>query len=477
MGAGRPASRMRPVELVDGDDIGPPSTGAPSRAAAWRDDGSTAPGVPARRWWPWATGALAVVVAAGAVATVVTERAARARADLLAGLPGLVRPLESAPTVLWRAPVRGPTPVTSAGGAIVTVSQVDERWTVGSHDPASGAVRWQVPVVGAVGAGYGSVAVTCEGAAEVTADLLCAWEQPDALDAGRPATRIVALDPADGAERGAWQIESEVLGIVRHEDAVVVATALPDRRVLVERRDASDGTVRWSWTSPGPLVDRGGVRPIPTLRAGGDVVALLAHSTAVLDSRTGRVLEQGPPGRQILVGALPGGGYATWSSGLEGQLRDADGTVRATVPALPVPVVGDGSLDGLLVDAGNRLLAVSARDGATAWSLPTSMTPVAVADGVAVLRGDASVGAVDVSDGRLLWEQELAAELRSRPLTDGLHVLVAQAEEDDGRVLVARGLRDGVEAWRVALPAGAEAVAAVGGHVVAVTATEVLVLG
>ena len=150
MGAGRPASRMRPVELVDGDDIGPPSTGAPSRAGPWRDDGSTAPGAPARRWWPWAAGALAVVVAAGAVATVVTERAARARADLLAGLPGLVRPLESAPTVLWRAPVRGPTPVTSAGGAIVTVSQVDERWTVGSHDPASGAVRWQVPVVGAV---------------------------------------------------------------------------------------------------------------------------------------------------------------------------------------------------------------------------------------------------------------------------------------------------------------------------------------
>jgi len=491
---------MRPVELIDDDedDEGPGSVGPSSRddraaaAGGPRHPGTTDGTWPPRgwRWWPWVVGALVVAVGAGALATAATERAARERADTFARFPGVVRPLEAAPAVRWRAPADGPTPVIAAGGALVTVSGSQGMWTVRSLDAATGDERWQVPVVEQSGSGFESVVVRCSGGDEAPAVLLCVWTAPNVVYGGAgestpyvPPTHVLALDPVDGTQRGAWELPGTPLGVVRHGDDLVVASALSDRRVLVERHDGTDGTVRWSWTSPGVLVDTGGLRAAPVLVGGGDVVALVAVSTAVLDARRGRVLEEGPPGRQILLRALPDGGYATWASALGGHLRDPGWEVRATVPALPSSVVGDRSVDTLLLDAGNRVLAVSPADGATAWMLPTSMTPVAVADGVVVLAGDASVGAVDGTDGRLLWQQDLRDELLSAPLTDGLQVLVAEpdgtagADGAGGHVLVARGLRDGVETWRVALPADVRSVVAVGGHVVARTATEVVVLG
>ncbi|UZN01781.1 PQQ-binding-like beta-propeller repeat protein [Cellulomonas sp. S1-8] len=494
MGAVRPASRMRPVELVDDDeDAGPASPS--SRAHHHGDDGTGGPGPdgtdrePAdtgdgRRWWPWLVGVLVVAVVAGAIATSVAERAARERADLLGALPGVVRPLEAVPTTLWRVRADGPTPVLAAGGAIVTVSGAGGRWVVRSSAAATGEVRWEVPVVEPAGAGFESVAVACSAGADPDAVLLCAWTEPNVVygSAGEstpyvPPMRFLALDPADGAPRGSWEHDGTVLGVVRHADDVVVATGLEDRRVRVERRDGIDGTVQWSWTSTAALVDNGGVRAAPSLVGDGDVVALVAISTAVLDARTGAVLIDGPPGRVILVSGLPDGGFATWASALGGHLRDADGTERAPVHALPVDVVGDGSLDEILLDWGNKVLATQPADGATVWSTSTSMSPVAVVDRTVVMAGEASVGAVDGADGRILWEQELTVELRSHPLTDGVHVLVPEPLGSLGQVLVARGLRDGVEAWRIALPPDLVEVRAVAGRVVALTPTDVVVLG
>ncbi|MBO0925442.1 PQQ-binding-like beta-propeller repeat protein [Cellulomonas sp. zg-ZUI199] len=491
MGAMRPASRMRPVELVDdADDRGPPAGGSslhgggPGAAGPGDPPTGTGPQPPGRRWWPWALGALVAVVAAGALATAATERAATARADAFARFEGVVRPLDEAPVVRWRTGADGPTPVMTSGGAIVTVSDDEGPWVVRSSDPATGDLRWRAEVTETPGAGFESVAVACAGDPDPTALLLCLWNEPNVVygSAGEstpyvPPTHVLALAPDDGTRRGTWEVTGPLLGALRHEDDLVVATALPDRRVLVERRAGADGTVRWSWTSPGPLVDDGGVRAAPDLRLAGDVVALVAVSTVLFDVDDGRVLEDGPPGRQILVSALPDGGFATWTSGLAGQLRDADGAVRASAPGLPASPVGDRSVDALLVDAGSRVLGVRPTDGTTIWSLPTSMSPVAVADGVVVLAGEASVGAADGADGRLLWERDLVVAPRSSPLTDALHVLVAEHEGPDSTTLVARGLRDGVEAWRVVLPDGVRAVTAAGGHVVARTASEVLVLG
>ncbi|GIG39924.1 outer membrane protein assembly factor BamB family protein [Cellulomonas phragmiteti] len=491
MGAVRPASQMRPVELVEEDDDRPGAGGASARDDAPRAGGHGGSGdpldgttrAPGRRRWPWLVAALALAVGVAALATGVTERAARERADAFAALPGVVRPLEAAPVERWRTTADGPTPVLGAAGAVVTVARTQGTWAVRSSDPTSGEVRWQVEVVAEAGSGFESVAVACAPGTDPAAVLICLWNEPNVLygSAGEstpyvPPTHVLALDPDDGATYGTWQIEGRLLGVTRHDDDLVVATGQRDRHVLVERRGSADGDVRWSWTSPGPLVDSGGVRAAPALADGGSVVALVAVSTTVLDVRTGDVLEAGPPGRQILVGGLPDGGYVTWESAVGGTLRDPDGSVRGAVPALPSPVVGDGSVDALLLDAGNRALAVQPTDGAVTWALPTSMTPVAVARGVVVMAGDATVGAVDGVDGRLLWEQRLAAEQRIRPLTDGLHVLTAEPDGADGHELVARGLRDGVEAWRVALPADLQGVAAVSGLVVVRTGTEVIVL-
>ncbi len=480
MGAMRPASRMRPVELDDEDAAGPDA--GPPRDGSGGDGDGRAGDRP--RWWPWLLVALVLVVGAGLVATGASERGARERADAFGRLPGVVRPLEDAPEELWRVAADGPTPVVGAGGGVVTVSGADGPWTVRSADAATGDVRWSVTVTEPSGAGFETVAVACVGDPDPAAPLLCLWRDPNVVygSAGEstpyvPPTNVLALDAGDGSRVGSWQVEGSVLAAVRHDDDVVVATGLADRHVLVERRSGADGAVLWSWTSPTELVEAGGLRAAPTLVGDGDVIALVAVSTALLDVRTGRVVEAGPPGRQILVGDLPDGGFVTWTSGRGARLRDADGSTRGEIAGLPSVVVGDRSVDVLLVDAGNRVLGVRTADGSAVWELSTSLSPVAVADGVVVMAGAASVGAVDGTEGRLLWERELTGELRAGPLTDGFHVLVPEPDGARRTTLVARGLRDGVESWRVALPTGVQAVTAVAGHVVARTGTEVVVIG
>ncbi|ADG75082.1 hypothetical protein Cfla_2191 [Cellulomonas flavigena DSM 20109] len=486
MGAVRPAPRMRPVELVDDDER--PWAGVPS---ARDDEGVRGPGAPAspgtaadeRRRRLWVVAVLAVVVGVAAIASGVTERAARARADAFAALPGVVRTLDKAPVERWRVVADGPTPVLAAGGAVVTVSGAQGRWSVRASDPATGDVRWETPVVDEAGSGFESTAVRCLAGDATAADLLCVWTEPNVVygSAGestpyQPPTRVLVLGVSDGAQRDAWQVEGRVLGVQRHADDLLVATGTPDRHVVVERRAGADGEVLWSWTSPIALVDDGGLRAAPALTVAGDVVALVAMTTTLLDATSGDVVEEGPPGRQIIVAPLPDGGFATWESAFGGTLREPDGAVRARVPGLPARLVGDTSVDLLLMDIGNRVLGVRASDGSVVWRLPSAMTPVAVADGVAVLAGATSVGAVEGATGRLLWEQELLAEQRTAPLTDGLHVLAPEPEEDGGHALVARGLRDGVESWRVELPDGLVRLTALAGLVVVTTPTEVVVL-
>lgn len=202
----------------------------------------------------------------------------------------------------------------------------------------------------------------------------------------------------------------------------------------------------------------------------------MGHWSTLLDAGTGAVLRTVIGGGYVLVRGLPDGGYATWEPTGGGQLLDPDGTPRGAVPALPVPVVGDASVDGLLVDSGNRVHAVDAADGGVRWTAGTDLTPVAVADGVVVAVDDASVGAFDGRDGHLLWEHRADGAVVPLPLTDGMHVLSAEPVRRTTS-LVARGLRDGVEVWRVPLPDDARAVLAVEGRIVVRTASEAVVLG
>ncbi|UCN16063.1 PQQ-like beta-propeller repeat protein [Cellulomonas iranensis] len=491
MGGTRPGARMRPVELVDEDDERPTSVTSARHGGAGPgdegpDDGSTAgDGSPSwRRWWPWVVGVAVLAVSSAGVATVQADALARERADRIARVPGMVRPVEQAPAVRWRAPAEGPAPAVAAGGALILLSVADGTWTARAHDPATGDVRWELPLVEQPGAGFESLVVTCAAGDAQQDVLLCAWAEPDVLYGGAevttpyaPPTRVVAVDPSDGAVLGEWEAAGPTLGVTRVDDDLVVAVARPDRRVTVERRAGTSGEVRWSWTSPESLVDPTGVRVPPRLVADRRVVTMAGIAPTVLDARSGDVIRSGGRGRQMLARGLPDGGYVLWVWTVGAELRAADGTVRGEVPALPVRLVTDGSLDGwLLVDTGNQVEAVAAQDGAPRWRLTTPAEPVAAVDGVVVLARDATVLVVDGGDGRELWERREPREMLSDPVTDGLHAIVAVPGRD-ATDLVARGLHDGVLAWDVALPADVEQVVAVGGRLVALTAAEALVLG
>ncbi|KSW29682.1 PQQ-binding-like beta-propeller repeat protein [Cellulomonas sp. B6] len=491
MGVTRPAARMRPVELVDEDEDRPASDGParPRDGGSDGHDGHDGHGadhvpVPWRRWWPWLAATVVVVVAAAGIATVRADRAAQERAERIAGVPGMVRPLERTPTVLWRAPAAGAGSVVAAGGAIVLLSAGDGTWTARAHDPVTGQERWQRPLVAVPGPGFESLVVTCVPGAAATDVLLCAWTEPDVLygdgevtaPAARP-TRVVAVDPLDGTVVGEWDAPGPTVGVLRVDDDLLVASAQPDRRVQVVRRAGTSGETLWSWTSTDALVDPTGVRVPPRLLGDESVITMAGIAPTVLDPRTGDVIRSGPRGRQMLARGLPDGGYVLWVWTVGAQLRDADGTVRGTVPTMPSPVVTDGSLDRqLLVDTGNQVEAVAAADGTQLWRLTTAQEPVAMVDGVVVLARDATVEVVDGGDGRALWQQRGASELVSPPVTDGLHAISA-APRGGAVELAARGLRDGVLAWEVSLPADVEDVVAVGGRLVALTGSEALAVG
>lgn len=471
---------MRPVELVEDDeDVTSSDPPRPPDDETPRADRRPVP----RRAWVAGAVVLALVLTAGAVATAVTERRAQQRADAIARLPGLVRPLDGPPRVLWEHAGDGPTPVLVAGDGVLTVTGDEQGWVVRGHDVADGAVRWEHTLVEGRGVGYEQTALLCAPGDEPDALVLCAWTEPTAVYGGTggaaaaaPPTHVVALDPVAGTRDEGWQVDGEALSVVRLEDDAVVATELPDRRVLVERRAGRTGEVVWSWTSAPQVVEDGAVLPTAGLLAAGPVVALVGVATTLLDAATGEVREAGPVGRRTLVRALPDGGYASWASPAGGRLHDADGTPRGPVVALPVTVVTDGGWRDLLVDSGNRVSAVDPADGTSRWRLATSAAPVAVVDGVVVLAADAALAAADARDGTLLWEQDLDEQVRGRTLTDGLHVLTAEGSRQ-GAELVARGLRDGVVAWRVPLPDGTRQLYAAHGRVVAITRSEVVVLG
>lgn len=482
MTGARPAGRMQPVVLTDADDdedaSGPDD--APRRRGA---PGAVRPGLSgARRWWPAALVTVALL-AAGAVATHVVGRAADARADAIARVPGLVRPLDAAPVELWRAPATGRGAVVAAAGLLVTVAETPESWRVRGHEAGTGDVVWSVDVTApARGEDLEPVVVTCHAGPVESDVVLCRWTDSRPVDRlggfPVPPTHVLALDGRDGDRLGTWTVEAPVVGMRRIGDDLVVATVEDDRRVRVERRAGTDGGVVWSHGTPDRLAVRSSSRSGPSLTVAGGVVVLGGTAVTVLDTSSGDVVAREDAGRRLVVGPLPGGRFATWATGIGARLHDRDGRPGPQVRGVPTRLAADdGSLDVLLSDVGSHVLGLDPASGEVVWQFPTVQSPVAAVDGSLVLWGDEAVGVADGADGRLLWEQRLADTIPFAPLTDGGLVIGAEPDGAGGRALVGRGLRDGVRVWSVPLPPGVRALESVGGVLVARTEAEALVLG
>lgn len=484
MGARRSAARMQLVEVDDSP--------VPSRPATHDNplDGLAEPAAPAgrstdvrrlaRRWWP--------VVAVAVVAVVVTALVAVARdrafVERIAAVPGLVRPLDGEPSVVWRAPGaphRGA--LLASGDALVLVSAQGGRWYVTAHDAADGTARWSNDVAQVQRSGFESSLVVCPSRGEdVGPLLLCLVTKPrvvysDDASIDEPAhTQVVALDAADGGERGTWEVDDELVTAGRVGDDLVLVTLDRAGHAVVQRHTGTTGEVQWSYTTP-DVLDSTTLNRSADASVGRGVVVVEGVVTTVLDVDDGAVLTTGAPYRNLQVVALADG-YATWATVGGGHVLAPDGEERFELDGLPAAfTLDDGSAaDVLVVDDGSRLRGVDASSGAVLWSTQTQLDVHARVDGQLVVSGLTRFGVVDARDGRARWTSDAGDPMPWTPLTDGALVLAPGVAPDGSPQLLGLGLQDGVRYWALDLPGRVQHVAGAGGHLVARTADEALVI-
>ncbi|MEZ0449357.1 PQQ-binding-like beta-propeller repeat protein [Cellulomonas sp. ICMP 17802] len=470
----RLAARMQLVEIEDA-----------STTTTWsrHPDDEPPPGIPlghppVLRWWPVAVLVVLALLAAAMLASA-RDRAFVAR---IVAVPGLVRPLDAAPAPLWH--VRGRTAngtVLSAEGALVVLAEGDTDWDLTSHDPATGDVRWTVPVAPVSRSGFESTSVICPAqAADVGSLVLCLVRQPrvvysdEASIQEQPHLAVLPLSARDGTRVGGWQVRGSVVAIDRVADDLVIGIMQPDGHLQVQRRSGRSGAVVWSYVSPVALAQLLSA----TVRVMPPIVVLDGESTIVLDVDDGHALVTGARFTGLQVAAL-GDRFATWAPVGGGQMRDVDGTPLYALSSLPAQLAADdGSEPGLvMVDDGPQLGALDLATGTETWRTRTALDPRLLVSHRLVVSGAGTYGVLDASDGRKLWSVDTGDALAWPPLSDGTLVLGTGSSPDGKPELWGRGLSDGVRYWAVPLPEHVRHVDAVGGHLVVRTPNDLIAYG
>jgi outer membrane protein assembly factor BamB len=433
---------------------------------------------PLRRWWPVAALAVLCLVAATMIASA-RDRAFVAR---IGAIPGMVRPLDSAPERLWEVPGRTANgTVLAAEGSLVVLAEGDDSWDVTARDPQTGEVRWTVPVAPAPRSGFEATAVVCPAQGLDAGSLvLCLVRRPrvvysdDASIQEPPHIAVLPLSARDGTRTGGWEIHGATVGIERVDDDLVIGQLQDDGRLQVQRRSGRSGAVVWSYLSPGVMAQllSASVTVTPP------IVVLDGESTIVLDAADGRPLMVGPRFGSFQIAAV-GDRFATWAPVGGGQMHDVDGTALYPLAGLPsVLAADDGSEPGLaVVDEGPLLAGVDLATGADLWRASTTLDPRVLVSHRLVAAGAGSYGVLDARDGRMLWSVDSGDVLQWAPLSDGSLVLGPGLSPDGRPELWGRGLADGVRAWAVPLPEHVQHVDAIGGHVVVRTANDLIVYG
>ncbi|NMM30607.1 MAG: PQQ-binding-like beta-propeller repeat protein [Cellulomonas sp.] len=480
MGPAWSTRTMQDVELAE-DGARGPAAARPGPA----EDGSEGPSTiglwaALRRWWP-----VAVIVAlAVTAASVASDRRDAARSDRIAAVAGLIRPLSTAPSVLWRAGGSAEDDVLAAGGALVVVGPRQDEWRATSLEPATGAARWSRDFAPVALSGTEGGGVQCpHTGADVGVVLVCVVSNPrPAYTDGNGASRgthpvthqVVAVGAADGAVLGQWTFAGTPIALARARDDIVIATTGADLFVEITRRRAVTGEVVWQHRS-GEAQTTAGVARVEVRPR---LVLLRSATSTVLDAATGTVLFSEPSLSYVLTAAV-GDQFVAWSVAHSGMLHDATGAPRFAVPGFPADqLANDGSAtDILVIDEGRSIVGDEAATGRQLWSAVTALDPVLTVDRQLVLAGGSRVGVLDLQTGAVAWSRDVGGSLVGQPLSDGA-LAVAMATTVDGSAQIeAFGLRDGIPYWSLAMPDVALSMSAQGGHLLVHTVNGLVALG
>jgi len=429
-------------------------------------------------------GVLVLLVGTLVVGAVARDRD-EARSDRIAAIPGMLRPLSTAPAELWRLQV----PMVDGGllaadGRLVVLHEQGGAWQLTGHEPGTGELLWSLPVVAADRAGFEGGTVTCPTAGpDVGPLVLCEISgstttyAQDGAELATPTSQVVAVDARTGTLVASWDVPVQVLELGRVDDDLVLAVAEADGHVRVSRVVGRTGEVAWTYRSPDIMHSLSIFRQA-TLRVGTELVVIGGSATIVLDLDDGRELLEGSAYRTVQV-VMVGERFGTWTAQAGGELWDRDSGRLFSLPGLPVRLSAqDGSTaDVVISDLGAELAAVDAQDGTPLWRIPSQLDPQLAAGGGFLLTGPSRFAVIDAGTGQTRWTVSLREPLRWRPLTDGALVVGPDSAPDGSDVLVGRGLDDGARYWQVPVPDGVQRVQSVGGHLVVRTWRELLVLG
>ena len=431
MGARR--EEMAQVELVDDDGLsagaaagdGPAGDGPagdhPGPARAWVDGVVRGASRWVRRRWPVLTAAVVVLVVVLGGVRVVQARDERAYLSRIAGMPGILAPLDDSVHELWRADtgLRWAAQWLPRDGAVIGMGiGMDGLQRIAVMDAATGAVDWAwsdtaigEPATASMLVSSGSCALV--GAAPA---LLLCTSALSMVDPGSGAatptgpvlaggTRSVRVFNPDTGDLVAQHTTAGLVGLAAAGDVVVVAEVEGDGLVRVSRHDPTTWRELWVYDAPAPGTAAVSGDGAAGDAAGGDGAA------------GGGALPRDPQlvvGEDGSIGVLPADGPTT--------VLTTDG---ALVRRLPTGGQGMSQLTA----AGGRLYELTYADGSASGPAPLTVTDlrsgavVGAAGFSMIVPGDGSLGAVVVAgvgdpvagtgvalmttDGALRWSADL----------------------------------------------------------------------
>ncbi|WP_407345476.1 PQQ-binding-like beta-propeller repeat protein [Pengzhenrongella phosphoraccumulans] len=483
-----PRPHLQDVVLVDVDadeadptlpgaapDGHPPGNRPRSERPGPRTRGRSA----ARRWWPLAVGLVLLLFVAANSA--ITARDERVRLAALAGVPGILAPLDGPVAEVWRSSLTSGSGLAASGGRLVGVDRGhDGQVDVVGLDPRTGETAWRVtarppgPVDGwadcavpepaAPSAPGAKDAASAPVIACVVADKVVITAEDTAGYVFYPtAARLVVIETTTGALVSDGPVEPSTTLTALGAD-LVTSRIDDDGRAHLARTDARGTTERWTFVSPEPVPIDDTRQRVASVTVRDGLIVVDAGPTWVL-SADGEVLDTWTPGASTELGGQVevlrrGRLIAEPASGVNGRapgtriidLATGDSFTATGHP--PFLMVDDGSLADLVLlrsSASEVLTAYDVATGRARWTAPDSAGGgTAILDG-RVLRTEAGeLQAIDGGTGAVLWSTGIRQAAQSPLITDGRVVLLVDADAGRNPTLAAYGLDDGRLRWTTA---------------------------
>ena len=467
--------------------------------AASPQDPAAEDGSPARRRWLhrsrwgwWLAGALALVVVANAV---IADRRESSRMAALAGLPGILAPLDGPVAELWRLNgtlLGGPV---EFAGRLLAVQTDGGQIDIVAVDPRTGADVWRVEASPAR-----AMSSTNKWAPGFDGTR-CAFPLPPGLSDGgssAPAVVCVVVDESSVATdpAGLPRPTRVHLLVVDARTGAVLASGPTDPttrvatigtdivstrvdsagRVRVARTDPLGTATRWTFTGADPVSTgalgyaSGSVRVADgiinvsyiaaTTSDGRDPVRsswVLSGAGAVIRSQTSASLAGFNARMEVMPGGRQIAESATTDTGARATTITDIATGRSFTAEAFAPVAGsdDASLAGLILMAtpSGSLLGYDAASGRPEWTVKGSENSgIPLIIGGQVVRASSDqLTSIDGRTGATVWTTPISSTGTGSLVTDGRVVLVPNKTKSGGPVLTAYGLDDGRPRWHTAL--------------------------